>query len=226
MFKWICLLVAIAALGGLGWMLNDMRMQVQGLALKADKLADKADALLAKTDQQLPRILVQTEKATEQLDKHLPRILVQTEKATDTINTQLPALLAQTEVALDNISDLSGSFKQYKGLMGVVHAASQNKGLFSYGASILGLLGGSNATIGVKKSGSGLKHGMPAKDWASAAHTDIHFLSLVSKTKDDMLHGLARSNTLVALHIQEGDNPPRLLSDWIKEKHPESKDIK
>ncbi len=55
MFKWICLLVAIAALGGLGWMLNDMRMEVQVPALKADRLADKADALLAKMDQQLPR---------------------------------------------------------------------------------------------------------------------------------------------------------------------------
>ena len=118
MFKWICLLVAIAALGGLGWMLNDMRMEVQVLALKADRLADKADALLAKTDQQLPRILVQTEKATEQLDRHLPRILVQTEKATETINTQLPALLAQSEVALDNISDLSGSFKAVQGADG------------------------------------------------------------------------------------------------------------
>jgi hypothetical protein len=228
MFKWVCLLVAIVALGGLGWILNDMRMEVQGLALKADRLADKADAMLAKTDQQLPRILVQTEKATEQLDRHLPRILVQTEKATETINTQLPALLAQSEVALDNISDLSGSFKQYKGLMGVVHAATQNKGLFSYGASILSLLDGSNATIGVKKagSGSGLKHAMSAKDWVSAAHTDVHFLSLVSKTKEDMLHGLVRSNTLVALHIQEGDNPPRLLSDWLKEVHPESKNVK
>jgi hypothetical protein len=228
MFKWSCLAVAVVALTAFGWILNDMRMEVQGLALKADRLADKADAMLAKTDQQLPRILAQTEKATEQLDKHLPRILTQTEKATETINSQLPALLAQSEIALDNISELSGSFKQYKGLMGVVHAASQNKGLFSYGASILSLLDGSNATIGVKRSGpgAGLKHAMSAKAWASGAHTDVHFLSLVSKTKEDMLHGLARSNSLVALHIQDGDQPPRLLAAWIKEMHPESKDVK
>jgi hypothetical protein len=225
MFKWVCLLVAIVALGGFGWILNDMRMEVKVLAEKADRLTSQAEVLLARTDEQLPRIMAQTEKVTSQLDSHLPRILRTTEKASETINSQLPALLTHSETAVDSITDLSDNFKQYKGLMGVVHAATEHKGLFSYGASILSFLSGSDATIGVKKPGGGLKHAMPAKEFASAAGNDVQFLSLVSKTKRDMLHGLARSKSLSALHIQVGDQEPRPLAAWLKEMHPESKDV-
>jgi hypothetical protein len=226
MFKWICLLVAIAALGGFGWMLNDMRMEVKVLAEKADRLTGQAEALLARTDEQLPRIMSQTEKVTNQLDSHLPRILRTTEKAGETINSQLPTLLAHSETAVDSIADLSDSFKQYKGLMGVVHAATRHEGLFSYGASILSFLGGSDATVGVKKPGGGLRHAMPAKAFAAGANGDVHFLSLVSKTKEDMLHGLTRSTSLAALHVQVGDDPPQPLAAWLRAKHPESKDVK
>jgi hypothetical protein len=227
MFKWVCLIVAVAALTAFGWMLNDMRLEVKALGQKADKLADNAELLLARTDQHLPRILTQAEQATGQLDRHLPRILAQTEQAAKTINANLPLLLTHSETAVDNISDLSESFKQYKGLMGVVHVAAQNKGLFSYGASILSLLGGQDATIGVKRPGSPtLAHAMPAKAWAAGTQNDVHFLSLYARTKEDMLHGLTRSRSTSALHIQVGDQPPRLLAEWIKETHAESKDVK
>jgi hypothetical protein len=222
------LIVAVVALAALGWMLNDMRLEVKALALKADRLADNAEAVLARTDQHLPRILAQAEQATGQLDRHLPRILTQTEQAARTINTSLPTLLAHSETAVDNISDLSESFSQYKGLMGVVHVAAQNKGLFSYGAGILSLLAGRDATIGVKRPGAspGLAHAVPAKAWASGAQADVHFLSLFARTKEDMLHGLTRSRSATALHIQLGNQPPRLLAEWIKEVHADSKDVK
>jgi hypothetical protein len=226
MFKWICLLVAIAALGGFGWMLNDMRVEVKALAEKADRLTGQAEVLLAKTDEHLPQIMAQTEKVTSQLDSHLPRILRTTEKASETINSQLPTLLTHSETAVDSITDLSDNFKQYKGLMGAVHAATKHEGLLSYGASILGFLDGSDATIGVKKPDGGLKHAMPAKAFAAAANGDVQFLSLVSRTKEDMLHGLARSKSLAALHVQVGDRSPQLLAAWLKESHPESKDVK
>ena len=38
-----------------------------------------------------------------------------------------------------------------------------------------------------------------------------------------MLHGLARTNTTAPLHIQVENQPPRLLSDFLKEAHPDSK---
>jgi hypothetical protein len=226
MFKWLCLLVAVAALSAFGWMLNDVRLEVKRLAQQADKLAEQAEVLVERTDRHLPRILSQTEQVAAQLDGHLPRILKQTEQAAGTINTQLPVLLTHSESAVDNIADLSDSFKQYKGLMGIVHVATQNRGLFSYGSSILSFLGRHDATIGVKKPDGGLRRTLPAKVWAGAAAKDVHFLSLVAKSKEEMLHGLARTNTTSALHIQVGDQPPRPLAEWVREVHPESKDLK
>ena len=235
MFKWTCLLVAVVALAGFGWMLNDMRLEVKRLAPQVEELTDRTEALVDRLDTQLPQVLSHAERVSTQLDSHLPRILSQTESASKTINTQLPrllknseALLVHSEVAVDNLAEVSDSFKQYKGLMGVVHAATQSKGLFSYGTGLLGFLGRSNATIGVKKPGSGqaLQNAMPARQWASAAQGDVHFLSLIGKTKEDMLHGLARTRSVNPLHIQVGDQPPRLLADWLKESHPDSKGLK
>ena len=56
MFKWVCLGVAVAALSAFGWMVNDIRLEVQALAEKADRLAVKADELVEKTD--APRVLL------------------------------------------------------------------------------------------------------------------------------------------------------------------------
>ena len=54
---------------------------------------------------------------------------------------------------------------------------------------------------------------------------EAHFLSLVSESKAQMLHGLARSSSSAPWHIQVGDQAPRPL-DWVKEFHAESKDVK
>jgi hypothetical protein len=213
MFRWVCLLVAVAALSAYGWMLNDVRLDVKRLTERAEK--------------QLPAILTQAEQVTGQLDRQLPRLLAQTQQATGTINTYLPILLTRSEVAVDNLIDLSDNFKQYKGLMGIVHVANQNKGLFSYGTSILNFLDGSDATIGVKKPGpdGGLKRALPAREWAKGARKDAHFLSLVATSKSNMLHGLARTRSAAPLYVQVGSAAPRLLADWLKEVHPESKDV-
>jgi hypothetical protein len=230
-FRWACLLVAVVALAAFGWMLNDMRLEVKALGQKAEKLADKTDALVDRVDKQVPQILDRADRASGQLDRQLPRILTQTEQASKALNTQLPTLLKRTEtllehteVAVDSMAELSDSFKQYKGLMGVVHVATQNKGLFSYATSLLGFLGKHDATVGLKKPGSDeLRRAVPAKEWAAAAAKDAHFVSLGAKTKDDVLHGLARSGSSAPLHIKIGDKPPRLLAAWLKESHPESK---
>jgi hypothetical protein len=229
MFKWTCLGVAVVALAAFGWMLNDLRLQVQAVAARADRLASRADELVEKTDNRLPPLLSQAEQIAAQLNRHLPRILAQTEKATAAVNAQLPPLLAESETTVERLADLADGLRQYRALMGVVHGAGQNKDLLSYGASILGLVGGQNATIGVKKPGTAgpLKHPMPAKQWAAAAQPELPFLSLIAKTKGEVLHGLAHTRSLAGpLQIQLADAAPRLLADWIQEMHPESKDVK
>ena len=212
MFKWVCLLVAVAALSAYGWMLNDIRLEVKGLAPRADRLMDKAEALVEKTDQ------------------YLPRLLAQTEQVATTLDGQLPTLLAHTEVAVEGVAELTDNFQQYKGLMGVVHGARQDKGLLSYGLSILGLLGGQNARVGVKKPAPKsappvIEKPVQAKEWAGAARKDVHFLSLVATSKEEMLHALARTRSPAPWYIQVGEQAPRLLADWVKEMHPESKGV-
>ncbi|HKB40756.1 MAG TPA: hypothetical protein VKD72_30300 [Gemmataceae bacterium] len=213
MFKWVCLLVAVAALSAYGWMLNDIRLQIRGLTQQAD--------------QHLPRILTETEQVTTKLDQNLPRLLGAAERASTTINDQLPRLLANAGTTADNLADLSDNFAQYKGLMGTVHAANQNKELFSYGSSILDLIAGQNATLGTRRAGSdsGTKQAMPAKQWASAARKENHFLSLVAASKADVLHGLARTSSAAPWFIKLENQAPRLLADWIKEVHPSSKGV-
>jgi hypothetical protein len=209
MFKWVCLAVAVVALAAYGWMLNDVRLEIKGLRPKVEKLADTAENVAVK------------------LDKHLPRILAETEQAGKTINTQLPPILERSEVAVDGLADLSDRFQQYQDLMGALHATSQNKPLFAYGTSVLDFIGGQNATVGVKKPGpkQPLRKAVPAKEWARAARKDAYFLSLVGKTKEDMLHGLARTRSLVPLSIQVEDQAPRLLADWLKAMHPDSQGV-
>jgi len=205
--------VAVAALSAYGWMLNDIRLQIRGLTEQADR--------------HLPRILTETEQVTGKLDQNLPRLLTAAEKASTALNDQLPRLLANAETTTDNLANLSDSFAQYKGLMGNVHGASQNKELFSYGSSILDLIAGQNATLGTKTAGAerGTKQAIPAKQWASGARKENHFLSLIAASKADVLHGLARTNSASPWFIRIEDQAPRLLADWIREKHPPSKEV-
>jgi hypothetical protein len=232
MFKWYCLGVAVVALVVFGWMLNDMRLEVKALAAKADQhlpqILMQAQNVTGQLDRHLPRLLNQSETAATNINTHLPVILKNTEQASATITTGIPRLLVSSETAVDNLADLSDSFQQYKGLMGIVHVATQNKSLFSYGSSILSLVSGTSALIGLKKPGSDqpLTQPMAAKDWATAAARDAHFLSLVSTSKEEMLHGLGKTTKPLAYHIRIGEQPPRLLADWVKEVHPDSKDVK
>jgi hypothetical protein len=211
-FRWACLLVAVAALAAFGWMLNDLRLQVQALVVKADRLADKADALVTKTDQSLPSILAQTERATSTLD------------------ARLPPLLARADTAAGNLSELSENLKQCRDLMAILHESRQNKDLLAYGSGILDLVGQQKASVGVlpptpPSPAPRLERSVPAKAWAGHARKDVQFLSLIAKNKGEVLHGLARTMSASPWYIQLGEQAPRLLASWIKETHPESKDV-
>ena len=213
MFKWICLLVAVVALSAFGWMLNDIRLEVR-------RVADKAD-------QQLPKILTQVEQVTGQLDQRLPKILTEAEQIGSTTNKQLPSLLARTEAAVDNLAALSEDMRHYQGLLGTVHAAAQDKDLLAYGGSLLNLIGGQQAIIGVKKSPTEpkLQQALPAKEWAKASKKQVQFLSVAAGSRAEVLHALTRSKSAAPLFVQLKDQAPRLLFDWIKEMHLVSKDL-
>jgi hypothetical protein len=224
MFKWICLAVAVAALGAFGWMLNDMRLESKALSAKADKQLDFLNS-------HLPKLLAETEKAAATIDKQLPPLFKNSDDAALTLRTHLPVLLATTQTAADDVADLSGSFGQYKALMGAVHAAKRDAAVLSYGTSVLSHLSGPEARearIGLLLAGASpaLRAALPAGVWAASAQKDVQFLSLVSANKADMLNGLARTGSRAAWHIQVGKEAPVPLADWIKATHKESQELK
>jgi hypothetical protein len=48
---------------------------------------------------------------------------------------------------------------------------------------------------------------------------------LAATSKAEVLHGLARTNSPLAWHIQVGKEAPRPLADWVKATHSESKGV-
>src|SRR5262249_38951199 len=146
-------------------------------------------------------------------------------KAATDVDTHLPRLLANSETAVDNLAELSDNFKQYQGLMGVLHAGNRNKDLFSYATGLVDLIEGQpNATIGKKPTGPGpgLRQAVPAKTWAGRARRDVPFLSVAATSKADVLHGLARTHSAAPWYIQVADQAPMLLGDWLSAR-PEGK---
>jgi hypothetical protein len=184
-------------------------------------------SLTVQMDQHLPRILNNTEQLTSQLERNLPRLLSEAEQATVILNDKLPRLLANASTATDNLAELSDSFAQYRGLMGTVHSAGQDKDLLAYGSSILDLISGQKATLGTKPASPerAARPALPAKQWAASARKQNQFLSLVASSKADVLHGLARTTSGTPWFIKVEDQAPRLLADWIKEVHPQSKGV-
>ena len=215
MFKWTCLAVATVALIVFGWMLNDMRVEFKRVAAQADahlpRILSETERVAGQLDTHLPRLLSQTETAADNINRHLPPLLKNSEQAAATLNDQLPRLLTSSEAAADGIAQLADDFGDYKAMMSVVHAAKQEKSLFSYGSSILSFIEGQPATIGRKKAGSAqpLAAVVPAKHWAGQAKKDVPVLSSTSGSKSDLLnslnaHQLAGS---VAHSVRQGSAP-------------------
>lgn len=230
MFKWTCLAVATIALIVFGWMLNDMRLEFKRLAAQADahlpRILSESERVAGQLDTHLPKLLSQSETAAANINLHLPPLLKNSEQAAATLNDQLPRLLASTEGAADGVAQLADDFGDYKAMMAVVHAAKQEKSIFSYGSSILSFLEDKPATIGRKKVGTEqpLTSAVPAKQWAGRARKAVPVLSSASASKGELLDSLTRTGSTSPWHIQFGKEAPRLLSDWIKENHPDSKE--
>ena len=64
------------------------------------------------------------------------------------------------------------------------------------------------ATAGVETGDAG--------EGASAAQRDMHFVSLPANTKEDILHGLARTRSLASFCMQVAYRAPRLLVEWLR----------
>src|SRR5947209_15496793 len=86
MFKWACLAVATAFLAFVGWVLNDIRVEVKRTSQRLNDSAEQFDKTGEKINENLPAILEKTRKATDALGDDLPQIVVKTRDVAETLS--------------------------------------------------------------------------------------------------------------------------------------------
>lgn len=199
MFKWLCLVVAVIFLTVLTWMVNDMRLQVRQSG--------------------------QVVHATGQtVNDHLPTIVDKTRKTTDTVAEHLPEIVEKSRTFTETMAELAGDIRQLKELAGVSNAA-RDKNLVAYADSVLDYIEASGGTIGLKKiGGGGLKNALPAKDWCVAARKEALVLTVVAKSKTDLLKRLTENKFGSPWYIQVGGQDPVNLLSWLSANHAATKD--
>jgi hypothetical protein len=84
----------------------------------------------------------------------------------------------------------------------------------------------SGGVIGVKKFvGSGLTGTRPANEWVTGERKEALFMTLLAKSKKDMLNAIVKTKTGRSWYIQLPDKEPMTLLDWLRENHAETKKL-
>ena len=199
-FKWLCLLVAIVFLVVLGWMVNDIRLQVRGSVQT-----------------------VQTAGAT--INKELPSIVEKSKKSTDVIAEHLPEIVDKTRQTTETLAELAQDIRQLKELAGVSSTA-RDKTLVAFADSVLDAIERSGGKVGLKKTfGNGLKSELPAKEWVVGARKEALLLTVLAKSKGELLERLTHNKFGSAWYLQMADAEPVTLLDWLRQQHPASREL-
>jgi hypothetical protein len=206
-FKWICLGVAVVFLSVALWMLNDVRLHVRR---SAEVVEDSG------------RVVHQ---AGEVVNNDLPEIVQRSRETSKVVSDALPEVVERVERTTEVVAELSEDLKQLKELAGVSHVP-RDRSVVAYADSVLKRIESSAGEIGVKKNvGSGLKNVRPAADWVREERREAAFLAVLGKSKKQMLDGIVRTKWGTSWFIQApGQKPVRLL-DWLKENHPETREL-
>lgn len=201
MFQWACLGVAAVFLAAVTWLLNDVRLQVR----EATRVVDAAG---------------------RDVNEHLPAIVDRTRKTTDAVATNLPEIVEKTRKSTETLAELAEDIRQLKDLAGVSTSA-RDKNLVAYADSVLDSVEASGGTIGLKKTlgGSGLKNAAPAKEWVVAARKEALVLTVVTKSKKELLTRLTDNKFGSAWYIQVGDQDPVSLLDWLRANHAATREV-
>jgi ABC-type transporter Mla subunit MlaD len=201
MFKWACLGVAVVFLSLFAWLLNDIRLQIR-------------------------RSSGTMRTAAETVNEHLPEIVAKSRATTNTLAKNLPEIVEKAHTTTETLADLAADIRQLKELAGVISPA-RDKNLVAFADSLLALVESSGGIIGLKKKvfGSGLKSTQPAKEWAVGARKEALLLTVLVRSRKEMLTRLAKNKFGSDWYIQFGDQEPITLLQWIKDHHPDSKDL-
>lgn len=195
MFKWTCLTVAVIFLSLLLWLVNDVRLQIR-----------RTSQVVLTTGQTV--------------NEHLPVIVEKTRTTTDTVAEHLPEIVEKAQKSSETLADLSEDIRQLKELAGVSNSTRDNS-LVVYADSVLDCIEASGGTIGLKKTlgGSGLKSTSPAKEWTVSARKEALFLTVVAKSKKELLKRLTENKFGSYWYIQLEDKSPLPLVEWLKANH-------
>ena len=142
----------------------------------------------------------------------------------ETINEHLPEIVTKVDTTVDTLAELAADIRQLKELAGVTNSP-RDQNLVAYANSVVSLIERSGGTIGLKKKlgGKGLKNESPAKEWAAGARKEALFLTILVRSKKDLVTRLAKNKFGSSWYIRISDSEPVELLEWLKDNHPETK---
>jgi hypothetical protein len=201
MFKWVALGVAAFFLAVLAWMVNDTRLEIR-----------RSVELLQATGQTV--------------NEHLPAIVDKTRKTSDVVAEHLPDIMAKARKTSDTLAELAEDIRQLKELAGATSTV-RDQNLVAYADSVLKAIEASGGTVGLKRTlgGRGLKNPLSAKEWASGARKEALFLTVVARSKKEMVTRLGKNMFGAHWYIQVGDAEPVTMLDWLSAHHPPTREV-
>jgi hypothetical protein len=165
-------------------------------------------------------------RSTDTINEHLPEIVDKSRKTSRVVAERLPEIVEKTRKTTDTLAELAADIRQLKELAGVAGTA-RDQNLVAYADSVLDAVEASGGNIGLTKKvfGSGLKDVRPAKDWVVGARKEALLLTVLAKSKKELLERLAKNKFGSDWYIQVGGSEPVTLLEWLKKNHAESKDL-
>ncbi|MCI0460481.1 MAG: hypothetical protein L0Z62_26300 [Gemmataceae bacterium] len=202
MFKWSCFGVAVIFLAAVGWMLNDIRLEVR----QAGEMA----------------------RATSQtVNQHLPTIVDRSKQITEVVATRLPEVVEKVKITTDVTANLADDIKQVRQLLVGDSKGKREENLLAYANGVVETIGKSGGAIGLKPliPGKGPTTPVPAQDWASKARREALGLAILGTSKKDMVTELSRNWFRAAWYIQTQGEKSVPLLDWLKVNHAPTREL-
>jgi hypothetical protein len=142
----------------------------------------------------------------------------------ETVNEHLPNILERVHTTTDTLAELAADIRQLKELAGVTTSV-RDQNLVAYANSVVSLIERSGGIIGLKKKlgGKGLKNESPAKEWAAGARKEALLLTILARSKKELVMRLANNKFGSSWYIRFGEGEPVELIEWLKDNHPQTK---
>jgi hypothetical protein len=203
MFKWSCFAVAVVFLAGVGWMVNDIRLEVR----RTGEL---------------------TRSTAATINQHLPTIMEKSKQTTEIVVEQLPELVGDIKTTARVLALLAEDISQVRQFVVGDGGSKRDENLLAYGQGVLKKIGASGGMIGQKNPlpSKKLIRSSSAEEWARSARWEVLYLAARGKDKKEIVTAL--STTLFGKanwYIQLRGEKMVPLLDWLKANHPPTREL-